>query len=152
MSQQPSTLNASGWTLAVGASSSASATSEGADVYVIHKGEASDRNAFDRPGRGIIAAVARGIGAGPRAREAAHIALHGLLEGYFGAAATLGPGRAAALALGSANAWMFGQSRADPGHPLAASLTALIFVGRRVRIVHVGDGRVYRRRAANSRR
>ena len=52
-----------------------------------------------RPGRGIIAAVARGIGAGPRAREAAHIALHGLLEGYFGAAATLGPGRAAALAL-----------------------------------------------------
>ena len=148
MSQQPSTLNASGWTLAVGASSSASATSEGADVYVIHRGEASDRKAFDRPGRGIIAAVARGIGAGPRAREAAHIALHGLLEGYFGAAATLGPGRAAALALGSANAWMFGQSRADPGHPMAASLTALIFVGRRVRIVHVGDGRVYRRRGS----
>jgi Protein kinase domain/Protein phosphatase 2C len=148
MSQQTSTLNASGWTLAVGASSSASATSEGADVYVIHKGEASDRKAFDRPGRGIIAAVARGIGAGPRAREAAHIALHGLLEGYFGAAATLGPGRAAGLALGSANAWMFGQSRADPGHPMAASLTALIFVGRRVRIVHVGDGRVYRRRGS----
>jgi Protein kinase domain/Protein phosphatase 2C len=148
MYQQPSTLNASGWTLAVGASSSASATSEGADVYVIHKGEAFDRKALDRPGRGIIAAVARGIGAGPRVREAAHIALHGLLEGYFGAAATLGPGRAAALALGSANAWMFGQSRADPGHPMAASLTALIFVGRRVRIVHVGDGRVYRRRGS----
>ena len=148
MSQQPSTLNASGWTLAVGASSSAFATSEGADVYVIHKGEAFDRKVFDRPGRGIIAAVARGIGAGPRAREAAHIALHGLLEGYFGAAATLGPGRAAGLALGSANAWMFGQSRADPGRPMAASLTALIFVGRRVRIVHVGDGRVYRRRGS----
>ena len=148
MSQQPSTLNASGWTLAVGASSSASATSEGADVYVIHKGEAFDRKVFDRPGRGIIAAVARGIGAGPRAREAAHIALHGLLEGYFGAAATLGPGRAAGLALGTANAWMFGQSRADPGHPMAASLTALIFVGRRVRIVHVGDCRVYRRRGS----
>jgi hypothetical protein len=145
---QPSTLDASGWTLAVGASSSASATSESAEVYVIHKGEASDRKALDGPGRGIIAAVARGIGAGPRAREAAHIALHGLLEGYFGAAATLGPGRAAGLALGSANAWMFGQSRADPGHPLAASLTALIFVGRRVRIVHVGDCRVYRRRGS----
>ena len=112
-------------------------------MYVIHKGEA-----FDRPGRGIIAAVARGIGAGPRAREAAHIALHGLLEGYFGAAATLGPGRAAGLALGSANAWMFGRSRADPGHPMAAALTALIFVGRRVRIVNVGDGRVYRRRGS----
>jgi hypothetical protein len=148
MSQQPSTLNASGWTLAVGASSSASATSESPDVYVIYKGQAFDRKAFDRPGRGNIAAVARGIGAGPRAREAAHIALHGLLEGYFGAAATLGPGRAAGLALGSANAWMFGQSRADPGHSMAASLTALIFVGRRVRIVHVGDCRVYRRRGS----
>jgi hypothetical protein len=143
MSQQPSTLSASGWTLAVGASSSSSAAAEGPDVYVIYKGEA-----FDRPGRGIIAAVARGIGAGSRAREAAHIALHGLLEGYFGAAATLGPGRAAGLALGSANAWMFGQSRADPGHCMAASLTVLIFVGRRVRIVHVGDCRVYRRRGS----
>src|SRR3981081_4416284 len=143
MSQEPSTLNASGWTLAVGASSSSSATSESSDVYVIYKGEACDRAR-----RGIIAAVARGIGAGPRAREAAHIALHGLLEGYFGAAATLGPGRAAGLALGSANAWMCGQSRADPGHPMAASLTALIFVGRRVRIVHVGDCRAYRRRGS----
>ncbi len=143
MSQQPSTLSSSGWTLAVGASSSSSETSESPDVYVIYKGEA-----FDRPGRGVIAAVARGIGTGPRAREAAHIALHGLLEGYFGAAATLGPSRAAGLALGSANAWMFGQSRADPAHSMAASLTALIFVGRRVRIIHVGDCRVYRRRGS----
>jgi hypothetical protein len=143
MSQEPSTLNASGWTLAVGASSSSSATSESSDVYVIYKGEA-----FDRARRGIIAALARGIGTGPRAREAAHIALHGLLEGYFGAAATLGPGRAAGLALGSANAWMFSQSRADPEHSLAASLTALIFVGRRARIIHVGDCRVYRKRGS----
>jgi protein kinase-like protein/protein phosphatase 2C-like protein len=143
MGQEPSTLSASGWTLAVGTSSSFSTASESADVYAIHKGEA-----FDRPGRGIIAAVARGIGFGTRAREAAHIALHGLLEGYFGAAATLGPGRAAGLALGSANAWMFSQSRADPKHSMAASLTALIFVGRRVRIIHVGDCRVYRKRGS----
>jgi serine/threonine protein phosphatase PrpC len=143
MGQEPSTLSASGWTLAVGTSSSFSTTSESADVYVIYKGEA-----FDRPGRGIIAALARGIGFGTRAREAAHIALHGLLEGYFGAAATLGPGRAASLALGSANAWMFSQSRADPKRSMAASLTALIFVGRRVRIIHVGDCRVYRKRGS----
>jgi hypothetical protein len=140
MSQEPSTLSASGWTLAIGESSSSPTTSE---VYVIYNGEA-----FDRPARGIIAAVARGIGIGTHAREAAHIALHGLLEGYFGAAATLGPGRAAGLALGSANAWMFSQSRADPGHSMAASLTALIFVGRRVRVIHVGDCRVYRRRGS----
>lgn len=141
MSLSPSTLTASGWTLAVGACSSSAAETENADVYVIYQGDA-----FGRPGRGIIAAVARGIGFGPRAREAAHVALHGLVEGYFGAAATLGPGRAASLALGAANAWMFSQSRADPEHGMAAALTALIFVGRRVRIVHVGDCRVYRAR------
>src|SRR5258708_35869999 len=114
MSQQPSTLNASGWTLAVGASSSASATSEGADVYVIHKGEAFDRKVFDRPGRGIIAAVARGIGAGPRAREAAHSALHGLLAGYFGAAGTLGSGGHPGRPWGTANEWLFGHSGSGP--------------------------------------
>jgi len=141
MSLSPSTLRASGWTLAVGACSSSAAEAENADVYVIYQGDA-----FGRPGRGIIAAVARGVGAGPRLREAAHVALHGLVEGYFGAAATLGPGRAAGLALGAANAWMFSQSRADPEHGMAAALTALIFVGRRVRIIHVGDCRVYRRR------
>jgi serine/threonine protein phosphatase PrpC len=141
MSPSPSTLTASGWTLAIGACSSSAAEAENADVYVIYQGDA-----FGRPGRGIIAAVARGIGAGPRAREAAHVALHGLVEGYFGAAATLGPGRAASLALGAANAWMFSQSRADPEHGMAAALTALIFAGRRVRIVHVGDCRVYRAR------
>jgi len=141
MSLSPSTLRASGWTLAVGACSSSAAEAENADVYVIYQGDA-----FGRPGRGIIAAVARGVGAGPRLREAAHVALHGLVEGYFGAAATLGPGRAASLALGAANAWMFSQSRADPEHGMAAALTALIFVGRRVRIIHVGDCRVYRRR------
>jgi hypothetical protein len=54
MSQEPSTLSASGWTLAIGESSSSPTTSE---VYVIYNGEA-----FDRPARGIIAAVARGIG------------------------------------------------------------------------------------------
>ncbi|MGA7804394.1 bifunctional protein-serine/threonine kinase/phosphatase [Bradyrhizobium sp.] len=141
MSQQPSTFNASGWTLAVGESSSASAALE--EAHVVYKGDA-----FDRPGRGVIAAVARGIGSGPRAREAAHIALHSLVEGYFGAAGTLGPARAASLALASANAWMFSQSHADPTHGMAAAVTALIFVGRRVRIVHVGDCRVYRKRGA----
>jgi len=143
MSQEPSTLNASGWTLAVGSGSSSSATAEGTEVHVVYKGDA-----FDRPGRGIIAAVSRGIGTGPRAREAAHVALHGLVEGYFGAAATLGAGRAASLALGSANAWMFSQAHADPAHAMAAVLTALIFVGRRVRIIHVGDCRVYRMRGS----
>ena len=141
MSPDQSKLSAWGWTLAIAPASAVSAAPESADFHAIYSGEA-----FDKAGRGIVAAVARGIGDGCRAMEAAQIAVHSLAEGYFGAAATLGPGRAASLALASANAWMFSQSRADPNHSMAASLTALIFVGRHVRIIHVGDCRVYRKR------
>jgi serine/threonine protein phosphatase PrpC len=147
MSPDQSKLSAWGWTLAIAplsvasAASAASAAAASADFHAIYSGEA-----FDKAGRGIVAAVARGIGEGRRAVEAAQIAVDSLAEGYFGAAATLGPGRAASLALASANAWMFSQSRADPHRSMAASLTALIFVGRHVRIVHVGDCRVYRKR------
>src|ERR1700758_526456 len=141
MNSQSSNLRASGWTLAIAASSSAVANSRSADSHAIYSGED-----FNRNGRGIVAAVARGIGAGRRGLEAAQIAIHGLVEGYFGAAVTLGAGRAASLALASANAWMFSQSRADPACSMTASLTALIFVGRNVRITHIGDCRVYRNR------
>jgi hypothetical protein len=70
--------------------------------------------------------------------------LHLLAEGYFGAAATLGTSRSAALALTGANSWMFSQSRADPERGMRAALAALIFVGRHASIIHVGDCRVYR--------
>jgi serine/threonine protein phosphatase PrpC len=138
-----STLTASGWTLKLGASSSSPQTSERADIFAVYNGEK-----LERPARGILAAVARGVGAGPPARqaahEAAHVALHLLAEGYFGSAATLSVRRAAALALTGANAWMFSQSRMDREHAMRASLSALIFAGRRVGIVNVGDCRVYR--------
>src|ERR1700749_2624561 len=88
---ETSTLTASGWTLHLGASSSAAQASERADIFAVYSGDE-----FERPARGILAAVARGVGAGPRptqaAHEAAHVAIHLLVEGYFGAAATLSAG------------------------------------------------------------
>jgi serine/threonine protein phosphatase PrpC len=142
MSQEPSNLSASGWTLAIAASASASASSESADFHAIYSGED-----FDRSGRGIVAVIARGIGSERAAVEAAQIVVHSLVEGYFGAAATLGAARAASLALGSINVWMFGQSRVAPERAtMAAALTALVFVGTHVKIIHVGDCRVYRKR------
>jgi serine/threonine protein phosphatase PrpC len=140
---EASALTASGWTRQLGASSSSPQTSDRADIFAVYTGET-----FHRPGRGVLAAVARGIGAGPRAQqaahEAAHVAIHLLMEGYFGAAATLGVRRAAAHALSSANAWMFSRSRIDSEHTMRAALAAMIFAGRRVGIVNIGDCRVYR--------
>jgi hypothetical protein len=152
-----STLTASGWTLRLGASSSPPQSSQRADIFAVYSGEK-----FDRPARGVLAAVARSIGIEDDAargsdrapdetsskeaapNEAAHVAVHLLVEGYFGAAATLGAGRAAALALTGANSWMFSQSRIDGSRNMRAAIAALIFAGRRVGIVNVGDCRVYR--------
>ncbi|HEX3505645.1 MAG TPA: protein kinase [Xanthobacteraceae bacterium] len=133
---EESTLTACGWTLQLGASSSSPQTSERADIFAVYSGEK-----FDRPARGILAAVARGIGP---SNEAAHIAIHLLTEGYFGAAVTLGARRAAAVALTGANSWMFSQSRVKRTHGMQAVLAALIFTGRHVGVINVGDCRVYR--------
>jgi serine/threonine protein phosphatase PrpC len=142
MSEDQAQICAGGWTVAVGAASAAAQPDENHDFHAIYSGQA-----FGHPQRGLVATVARGSGAGRGAREAAEIAVHEFVEGYFGAAATLGAGRAAGLALASINAWMFSQSRADPERTnMSASLSSLIFAGRQVRIIHIGDCRVYRKR------
>lgn len=135
-STEPSTLQASDWTLRLSVVPAQGAT-DPADIYAVYSGER-----LGRPARGIVAAVARGTDANPAAAlEAAHIAVHMLAEGYYGAAPTLSPRRAAALAVTSANAWMFSQANVA-----SASLAALIFAGRRVGVLHVGDCRVHRLR------
>ena len=142
MSGNETRLSAAGWTLAVGAASAPEKPVDNREFHAIYSG--AD---FGNLQRGLVAAVARGHGAGKLAREAAELAVHQLVEGYFGAAATLGAGRAASLALSNLNGWMFSQSRADPERTnMAASLSALIFVGKHVSIVHIGDGRIYRKR------
>ena len=104
-----SLLTAPGWSLRFGTSSSGPQAPDRADIYAIYNGET-----FGRPARGILAAVARGVSANPAAaREAAHVALHMLAEGYFGAAPTLSAARAAAFAVTTANAWMFAQANIE---------------------------------------
>src|SRR5579862_1799660 len=142
MGEEGSDLSAAGWTVAVGAASTPAAAGAH-EFHAIYSGEA-----FGHAARGIVAVVARGLGAERSMLEAAQLAVHSFVEGYFGAAATLGAGRAASLSLASINRWMYSQSRAAPERAMAASLSALIFVGRHVRIIHVGDCRLYRRRGS----
>ncbi len=142
MSETEAQFSAAGWTLAIGAATSPGAPGVNREFHAVYSG--AD---FGNPQRGVIAVVARGSGAPKVAREAAEIAVHQLVEGYFGAAATLGAGRAASIALSSLNGWMFSQSRADPERTnMAAALSALIFVGKHISIVHIGDCRIYRKR------
>lgn len=127
-------LKGAGWSLAVGAVSRHQGTSS-PDFYGIYNGAA-----LGSPGRGIVAAVATADGAW----EAAQIAVNGFAEGYFGAGESLSPARAAARSLTSINSWLHSQSKGSrDGRGYLASVSAVLFAGRRVSILHVGDCRIY---------
>ncbi len=114
--------------------------------YAVYEGDA-----FGHPERGIIAVMARGHPDGAEnvkgASESAQLVVHSFAEGYFGARRTLGAKRAAHLALASVNTWLYGQARSDTSrHMVPVSISALMFCGPRIGVVHVGSCRVYRRR------
>jgi len=123
-------LKGSGWSLSLGAATRQAGTPT-ADFYAIYNGED-----LGSRGRGVVAAIA----SSPRAWEAAQIATNGFAEGYFGAPETLTSWRAAARALASINTWLHSQSRGAPqGREFYASFSAILFGGRRIDVVHVGQ-------------
>lgn len=141
MSVEGQHLTAAGWTLSVGAASRTAGT-DGPDFHAVYRGEA-----FGNPRRGLLVAVSRAASDDRAGREAAQIAVHSFAEGFFGAAPTLGVGRAASHALTSTNSWLFSQSRADPERTgMAASLAAIAFASRQIGIIHLGSCRIYRKR------
>jgi hypothetical protein len=127
-------LKGGGWTLSIGASARCPGSAS-PDFHAVYNGED-----LGSPSKGIVAVIATSAGAW----EAAQIAVNGFAEGYFGSGETLSPGRAAAMSLTSINFWLFQQSKdAPPGREMTASLSAVLFSGRRVDIVHAGGCKVY---------
>lgn len=97
--------------------------------------------------KGVVAAVADGVGGSKGGREAAETAVRGFIEGYYGLPETLGVERAAARALGAINRWIYHQGRQDRRlENMATTFSALILRGRQAHVVHVGDSRIYRLR------
>lgn len=98
--------------------------------------------AFDQAERGLLAVMAAAHPASESqgARAAAQLALYGFVEGYFGARRTFGPKRAASVAVQSMNSWLAAQ------HFPPVSMTALLFGGPMLGIMHIGTCRLYRRR------
>ncbi len=98
--------------------------------------------------KGIIAALADGVGGGLHGGEAANAVVRGLIQDYYATPDTWEPGRAMQQILVALNRWLYGQSvsRHMPGG-YASTLTALVFRGQRYCLAHVGDSRAYRLRA-----
>lgn len=92
--------------------------------------------------RGVIAAIADGVSAGGRGREAAQTTVMSLLEDYFGTPATWDTSVALDRVIGAQNAWLAaGNKRAADG--AMTTLTALVLRGHSYTLAHVGDTRAW---------
>lgn len=102
-----------------------------------------------RRSRGIALAIADGISSSAVSQVASAAAVRGFLEDYYGTSEAWTVRRAAQCVLAATNGWLHAQTQRgdgrfdkDRGH--ACTFSALVFKGREVHLLHVGDTRVYR--------
>lgn len=95
--------------------------------------------------KGVIAAVADGVGGHQGGREAAEYTVRGLLSDYFATPDTWSVPRAVDAVAGALNRWVIAEGARNPALTgMATTLSALILRGRRFFTAHVGDSRIYR--------
>jgi serine/threonine protein phosphatase PrpC/tRNA A-37 threonylcarbamoyl transferase component Bud32 len=95
--------------------------------------------------KGVLAAVADGIGGHKGGREAAEYSVRGLLADYFSTPDTWSVPRAIETVTTALNRWVMAEaSRNDELTGMATTLSALVLRGRRFYTAHIGDSRIYR--------
>ena len=95
--------------------------------------------------KGMIAAVADGLGEQKGGREAAEFTVRGLLADYFATPDTWGVPRAIETVVSALNRWVIAEGGRNPVRAgMATTLSALVLRGRRFYTAHVGDTRIYR--------
>jgi serine/threonine protein phosphatase PrpC len=95
--------------------------------------------------KGVIAAVADGIGGHKGGREAAEYTVRSLLSDYFSTPDTWGVPRAIETVTTALNRWVIAEgSRNAELSGMATTLSALVLRGRRYYTAHIGDSRIYR--------
>lgn len=98
--------------------------------------------------KGMLLAVADGVGGHANGREAAESTVRGLLADYYATHDTWSVEKSLATVLGAINRWMVSQSRkAQEQAGMATTLTAMVLRGTRYYLAHVGDSRAYLLRA-----
>jgi len=97
--------------------------------------------------KGVIAAVADGIGGHRGGREAAEYTVRGLLADYYATPPTWAVARAVETVAAALNRWVIAEAgrNADLAG-MATTLSALVLRGRRYYTAHIGDSRIYRLR------
>src|ERR1035437_8106927 len=94
--------------------------------------------------KGLIAAVADGIGGHHGGREAAEYTVRGLLSDYYATPDTWSVPHALEKVLVPLNRWVMAEGGRQPELAgMATTLTVLVLRGRRYICAHVGDSRLY---------
>lgn len=96
--------------------------------------------------RGLIAAIADGVSAGGRGREAAQTTVMSLLQDYHGTPATWDTSVALDRLIAAQNAWLAAANRRSAAGAMT-TLTALVLRGHCYTLGHVGDTRAWLVRA-----
>lgn len=103
--------------------------------------------------KGVLLAIADGVGGHARGREAAEYSVRGLLADYFSTPDTWSVEKSLDVVIGALNRWLLAQSAKSHEYAgMATTLTAFVLRGRRYHVAHVGDSRAYLYRSGELRR
>ncbi|MFP4593216.1 bifunctional protein-serine/threonine kinase/phosphatase [uncultured Ralstonia sp.] len=99
--------------------------------------------------KGIAVALADGIGSSAVSQVASAAAVRGFLDDYYCTAETWTVRRSAQCVLAALNSWLHAQTqrsdaRFDKDRGYVCTFSALVFKGREVHLLHIGDSRIYR--------
>ena len=99
--------------------------------------------------KGIVVALADGIGSSAVSQVASAAAVRGFLDDYYATADAWPVKRSAQRVLQATNSWLHAQTqrshaRFDKDRGYVCTFSALIFKGRQAHLLHVGDSRIYR--------
>lgn len=99
--------------------------------------------------KGVALALADGISSSPVSQVASAAAVRSFLEDYYLTSEAWPVRRAAQRVLQATNSWLHaqtqrGEGRFDKNRGHVCTFSALVFKGREVHLLHVGDTRVYR--------
>jgi serine/threonine protein phosphatase PrpC len=97
--------------------------------------------------KGLVAAVADGVGGLANGREASEHTVRGLLADYYATPDTWSVQQSLSTVLGALNRWLVAYAaRTREAAGMATTLSAVVLRGRRYYTAHVGDSRIYRLR------
>ena len=99
--------------------------------------------------KGIVVALADGIGSSAVSHLTSAAAVRGFLDDYYATSEAWPAKRAAQRVLQATNAWLHAQTqrsdaRFDKDRGYVCTFSALVLKGREAQLLHVGDTRVYR--------